>query len=86
MFLNRRLIFLLLGLLRVVIITAIIIAVKTNNKYLSAASWVEHTHEVLFETERLSSVAKDVQINSWNYIIIIDKAFLVSDFETIKNN
>ncbi|MBC7851290.1 MAG: CHASE3 domain-containing protein, partial [Chitinophagaceae bacterium] len=62
---------------------------KTNEDFVKSAGLVDHTREVMIETERIISHAKDVESSSRGYVITGDTSYLsrfVAASDSMRNN
>src|ERR1039458_4607396 len=49
---------------------------KSNQKLLNSAQWLQHTNQVIYQSDNILSLAKDAETASRGFIISNDSAFL----------
>ena len=56
--------------------TVFYIFTKSNDNLISRANWIEHTDEVLYQSERIISAAKDIETGTREYLLSGKEKFL----------
>jgi PAS domain S-box-containing protein len=76
LFFKVRVVGMLVGVGTLVLIAILYLTYRNTQQLVEAVAWIEHTQEVLLESDKLGMTVKDTQVNGRVYTVAADPALL----------